>query len=185
MIVQPSVSEFLLIVVDGDRGAAIILLLAIHEGDYYAMSQRYLHKRRRHNHPVSRGRDNGKVAGPPKPNLAVVRRVARSRLRMGTVVWGRIPYAEGQGHKMAPAVVAEVEGHTVWVHRITTSQRRHGPRHHEVQDLEAAGLVRASGIDRRRIAVDYLDLDNITGELAADDRAAFFGEPVSDGGVAA
>ena len=149
------------------------------------MRQRYLHKRGRHNHPVSRGRDNRKVAGHPQPNLALVRRVPRAKLRVGTVVWGRIPYAKGEGHKMAPAVVARVEGRTVWVHRITTSNRRHDLRHHEVQDLETAGLVRASGIDRRPIAVEVLDLDNITGELGADDRAAFFGEAVSGGGVAA
>jgi hypothetical protein len=108
------------------------------------------------------------------PNLAVVEAVPMNRLHRGVVVWAHIPFQYDDGEKTRPAVVIGVSGRTVELLPVTTTQSRFGRPHLyvEVQDLDPAGLLRASGVHLRPVAVDRIELVHIVGELSEADLAS-------------
>jgi hypothetical protein len=115
---------------------------------------------------------------PPSADLslAVVTRlriVPRNRLHPGTVVWVHIPFEDGEGYKIRPAVVLRCCGRDVVLLPCTTSVRRYQrPGYMEIKHWRAAGLSRPTGVRRASLTVDYLEIVNIAGELADEDAAA-------------
>jgi hypothetical protein len=72
-----------------------------------------------------------------------VRKVAYRFLKPGRVVRAEVPYADGTGRKMRPAVVVAVHGRTVELIAIT-SKRVRSAGDVVVADLEVAGLHKDS-----------------------------------------
>lgn len=123
-----------------------------------------------------------------------LRRVSRipRRLEPGTVVWAHVPYREGGGEKLRPAVVSQTGDGGARLWKVTSSATRlHHPFHVEITDLGPAGLTRPCAIDvREPVAVDRLDIVSIAGKLSADDYlrlrvGSCLWELASDPGVAA
>jgi hypothetical protein len=106
------------------------------------------------------------------PNLATVKRVPRNQLVSGTVVWAHVPYEDGTGEKLRPAVVVERCGRDVTILPATTSASRwrYPNNSVEVRDLAAAGLTKPTGIKMRSVTVDIIEVLSIVGRLGEADR---------------
>lgn len=111
------------------------------------------------------------------PNLASVKRVPRTQLVPGTVVWAHVPFEDGQGEKVRPAVVVERCGRDLVVFPGTTSASRwnHPSLYVEVRDLGAARLARPTGIRTRSVTIDVMEVLDIVGQLGEADRSAVLG----------
>ena len=109
-----------------------------------------------------------------KASLAIVKRVARTQLVPGAVIWAHIPYEDGQGEKTRPAVVVDRSGRDVTVLPATTSGRRWDfpDKYAEVQDLVAAGLTRPTGIRMSAVEIDVIEIIDFVGHLGVKDRNA-------------
>lgn len=116
---------------------------------------------RRNNQTVTPSRDRKVVP------MSVVRRIPRTQLTPGTVVWAHVPFADGTGEKSRPAVVLSRQGRDIELLPATTSMRRHDYPHKyvEIEDLESAGLNRATGVSLRPVVVDIIEIISITGSL--------------------
>ena len=120
-----------------------------------------------------------RVRGPGKARarvLAELRRarpVARTRLSRGTVVWARIPFVDDpDGSKLRPAVVSSIEGRTVTVLPVTSSQKdsvRQSSLYVLLRDWADAGLTRPCLVTRRFVAIDMIDVATVAGQLSDDD----------------
>jgi len=137
------------------------MLPANPNGGNYAMSRHYTPKKRRHNEAVAPSRDRKVIP------MSIVRRIPRTQLTPGTVVWAHVPFADGTGEKSRPAVVLSRQGRDIELLPATTSMRRHRypDQYVEIQDLESAGLGRATGVCLRPVVVDILEIIPITGSL--------------------
>jgi hypothetical protein len=92
-----------------------------------------------------------------------------SRLVPGAVVWARVPFSDRDEYKIRPAVVCSVVGHSVTIRPCTTAPHRHWYGVLDVEDPGAAGLRRPTGVRRRAITVDILDIVGTAGCLSDDD----------------
>jgi hypothetical protein len=112
--------------------------------------------------------------------LRRARPVARTRLTRGTVVWARIPYVEDrEDSKLRPAVVLSLDGRTVSVLPVTSSQKdsvRLSDLYVLLHDWADAGLTRPCLVTRRIVAIDVIDVATVAGVLSADDAARVFGD---------
>lgn len=110
----------------------------------------------------------------PKPQMARVEVVAMNRLRPGVVVWGHIPFADGDGEKTRPAVVITTSGSDVELLPVTTKPGwyRTNGHHIEIRNGIAAGLDRNSSVRLRPVVVDRLEVLNVVGQLTTSDLAA-------------
>lgn len=108
---------------------------------------------------------------PAVPKLACIKAVPANQLRFGAVVWAHVPFNECDGHKTRPAVVVTADRHHVVVLPGFTGARRlrYPDRHHEITDLEGAGLARPTGLRLEPVRLDRVDLLSICGVLAAED----------------
>lgn len=124
-----------------------------------------------------RDRWNKPTTARPTPHLAIVEHIAMSRLSTGVVVWAHVPFAESDGEKTRPAVVVGRHGRNIELLPISTSPARFrfNGTHHELTDLDSAGLDRASGVRMASVTVDRIEVIQVVGELGPDDRAAIFG----------
>lgn len=81
--------------------------------------------------------------GPLKSHrIMEVTTVAYRFLKPGRVVRAEIPFREGGGSKVRPAVVVAVNGHSITVIPLTTSPKARFSTDIPVVDLRAAGLHR-------------------------------------------
>lgn len=103
--------------------------------------------------------------------MSIVKPVPLTRLLPGTVVWAHIPFADGTGEKSRPAVVIGTDSRDITLLPGTTSIRRLDLRggYLEITDLDTAGLTRPTGVSRRPVIVDKIEIIMICGELAGDD----------------
>jgi hypothetical protein len=117
------------------------------------------------------------------PKMATVRRVPRTQLVRGAVVWAHVPYEEDNGEKSRPAVVVELRGRDLTLLPATTSRSRHlfTGRYIEVHDLAAAGLSRATAIRTTPVTVDIIEVINIIGALSGTDVQRTLGDPSEEG----
>jgi len=125
------------------------------------MSRHYTPRKNRRNGTVTPSRDRKVVP------MSIVRRIPRTQLTPGTVVWAHVPFADGTGEKSRPAVVLSRQGRDVELLPATTSMRRHRypGQYVEIEDLESAGLNRATGVSLRPVIVDIIEIISITGSL--------------------
>ena len=111
-------------------------------------------------------------------DLRRARPVARTRLSRGTVVWARIPYVEDpDDSKLRPAVVASVEGRSVGVLPVTSSQKdsvRQSSLYVLLRDWADAGLTRPCLVTRRLVEIDLIDVATVAGALSDEDMARVF-----------
>lgn len=78
-------------------------------------------------------------------SMRSIRPLPRAALRPGAIVLARIPFAEGGGAKLRPAVIVHTDGERVTVLGITSSGRvAHLPTWIRLQDWTEAGLNRPS-----------------------------------------
>jgi len=152
------------VLTDDDNAANFCSWQIIGSGGY-AVRRVYSEKHRKHN--TQSTYDSKRKVVP----MSIVRPVPLSRLLPGTVVWAHIPFADGTGEKSRPAVVIATESRDITLLPGTTSTRRFDLRnsYSEVIDLDAAGLNRPTGISRRPVTVDKIEIIMICGELAGDD----------------
>lgn len=135
-------------------------------------------------HGQRRNKRRGQWSKPqpsPRPaQLTVVEQVALNRLHSGVVVWAHVPFSERDDEKTRPAVVVGRKGRMVELLPVTTSLTRFRRPHQyvEVQDLDAAGLTRASGVQRRPVTVDRIEIVSVVGELSEPDLLAVLGSPL-------
>lgn len=129
---------------------------------------------RRHEGRDARSAKSSQVA---VPNLASVRRIPKTQLVPGAVVWAHVPYEEDDGEKTRPAVVKGLRGRDLTLLPGTTSQSRNRfpGLYVEVEDLASAGLSRATAIRTTPVTVDIIDVINIAGELSETDAARTLG----------
>jgi hypothetical protein len=87
-------------------------------------------------------------------------------------VWAHVPYEDGQGEKLRPAVVVERCGRDLTILPATTSASRwrYPNSSVEVRDLAAAGLTKPTGIKVRSVTVDIIEVVDIVGRLGEADR---------------
>lgn len=113
------------------------------------------------------------------PQLSTVRPVARGQLRPGTVVWAHIPYAEIDAEKTRPAVIQSVKGRDVTLFPASSASSRHRfpAAYVELRDLHIAGLPRPTGVRRRQVTVDLIEIVDIAGTLGDRDRHQLLGPP--------
>lgn len=111
------------------------------------------------------------------PNLATVKRVPRTRLVPGTVVWAHVPYEDRTGEKTRPAVVVERKGRDLTILPGTTSDRRWDlpGKYVEVRDRPAAGLTRPTGIRTTSVTVDLIEVVGVVGQLGESDTKSILG----------
>lgn len=129
------------------------------------------------NHPRSGKRRRSIRQPKPQvrpPNLTSVKPVPASQLTFGTVVWAHIPFAECSGHKTRPAVVVAADRHhAALLPGFTGAKRLHYPdRYLELTDLDAAGLLRPTGLRLEAVCLERLEIINISGALDPDDADA-------------
>jgi hypothetical protein len=130
--------------------------------------------------PNDRGRWRcGEPAVDQTPQLSTVRRIPRGQLRPGTVVWAHIPFAEVDAEKTRPAVVESVTGRDVTLLPASSASSRHRfpAEYVELRDVHTAGLRRPTGIRRRRVTVDLIEIVVIAGALGDRDRHQLLGAP--------
>lgn len=110
------------------------------------------------------------------PDLATVRPVAKGRLLPGVVVWAHVPFAEVETEKTRPAVIKSVSGRNVTILPASsaTSRHRFPARYAELRDPRDAGLSRPTGIRRREVTVDLIEIISIIGILSDADMASVF-----------
>jgi hypothetical protein len=122
------------------------------------------------------GRDAGvrrwrqySASSHPSPGVDRAKPITRSLLQPGLVVWVPIPYADGVGWKIRPAVVASVIGRLVQVMPgySTPTRGRYAEQYVELSDLAGSGLVRATGVRRRLVSVDVAQILTVLGRLSA------------------
>lgn len=125
------------------------------------------------------------------------RTVPRNRLEKGTVVLARVPFARDsrgedatcrqEREKVRPAVVVEVSGDACTCRPCTSSASRHRLpwAHTELEDLESAGLSRATGVKRREVVVSVRDCIVVCGVLANSDLERVFDQVCGSGSEAA
>jgi hypothetical protein len=116
------------------------------------------------------------------PCLATVKRVPRTRLVPGAVVWAHVPYEDGEGEKTRPAVVVELRGRDLTILPGTTSKRRLDTSrgYVEVRDLAAAGLNRSTGVRTSSVTIDIIEVIGVVGRLGEADLMSVLG-PQSPG----
>lgn len=114
-----------------------------------------------------------KYKTPARPGIRIAQTdskstkpVALSRLVPGTVVYARIPYRDGTGEKVRPAVVIRKEGQKIFV--TTTSSGLRGP---EIIEHAGTGLSRRSHLRLDLVEVARVDVLDIIGEVSSDDWA--------------
>jgi hypothetical protein len=128
-----------------------------------------------------RGGGRGGTRARVLAELRRVRPVARTRLSRGTVVWARIPFVDDpDGSKLRPAVVAAIDGRTVTVLPITSSQKDSVRQSASslyvlLRDWADAGLTRPCLVTRRFVDIDTIDVATVAGELSTRDRERVFG----------
>jgi hypothetical protein len=104
-------------------------------------------------------------------------RVARSRLRRGTVLLARVPFRDqDRGEcqdKVRPVVVVSVSGDEVVCRPCSSavSRFRYPWLYTEVHDLSSAGLTRPTGVRLGRIVLPIDACIDVCGSLAEDDLA--------------
>lgn len=120
------------------------------------------------------------------PRLNTVKPVPRNQLVAGAVVWAHLPFRDGTGEKVRPAVVVSAATHEVVLLSTTTSPNRlrYPGRYVEVTDLEAAGIRHASGVALRLTTVPRIDLVDIVGGLSPGDAERVFTSLGDSGGEA-
>lgn len=127
-------------------------------------------RRYRRDRPVTRREVRTRPARghhPSRCTMASVDMVALGALQPGTVVRARVPFFDGRGDKVRPAVVVAVEGRTVTLRGITSSsaRTRRAHRFDELLEITAAGLQRPSGVSRATVVVDRLEILELLGAL--------------------
>lgn len=116
------------------------------------------------------------VTGPPVIDLTKVVPVPMNQLTEGRVVRARVPYSDCADDKPRPVVVVSRRGREVTVLPCTTRPHRRAMQDHvDLDDLAEAGLSRPTGVSRRPITLDRIDLIEILGSLSDRDEAAVFG----------
>jgi hypothetical protein len=117
--------------------------------------------------------------------------VPRNRLRPGTVVMARVPFAPERGRrgaptseqdKVRPVVVVGVSRHGCICSPCTSAASRHRYpwAHTELEDLGSAGLSRATGVKRREVVVPFRDCFTVCGVLAESDLERVLGALTAD-----
>ncbi len=117
--------------------------------------------------------------------------VPRNRLRLGTVVMARVPFASERGSevdpsperdKVRPVVVVGVSRDGCICRPCTSAASRHRypAAHTELEDLDSAGLPRATGVKRRELVVPFGDCFTVCGVLAESDLERLFGQLVAE-----
>lgn len=142
-------------------------------------------EQRRQNMGVRRWRVAPPSTPRPGPDLSVVRPIAKTRLRPGVVVWAHVPFEDADGEKARPAVVRSVAGRDVTVlpGSSALSRYRFPGRYVELTDLDAAGLARPTGIRRRAVTVDIVEIIDVVGALGRLDAAAVLGSGTTHAGA--
>jgi hypothetical protein len=112
--------------------------------------------------------------------LRRARPVARTRLTRGTVIWARVPYVEDpDDSKLRPAVVSSIDGRTVSVLPVTSSQKdsvRQSSFYILLRDWADAGLTRPCLVTRRLVEIDIIDVATVAGALSDVDVARVFAD---------
>ncbi len=116
------------------------------------------------------------MTNPPVIDLTKVVPVPMNRLTEGTVILARVPYSDCADDKPRPVIVLGTRGRVVIALPCTTRPHRRAMRDHvELDDLAEAGLSRPTGVSRRPITLDRIDLIQIEGKLSERDWAAVVG----------
>jgi hypothetical protein len=84
------------------------------------------------------------------------------------VLLAHVPFADGTGFKVRPVVVLRLDGRTLVV-RPCTSQVGRYPHLPQVQDLDSAGLPRASAIRSEVLRLETEDVLKALGRLSDED----------------
>lgn len=130
------------------------------------------HRRRAHDrHAPRRSETGGASIGT---SLRAIRPPSARAIGPGAVLLARVPYADGPGEKLRPAVVLSVAGDALTAAPLSSAATRSEHGAVEVAEWEAAGLTRPCGayawrpvsLDRRR------DLLELVGWLSPRDWAA-------------
>jgi hypothetical protein len=129
------------------------------------LSKSYREKQRNSN--IESEKQNGRKVIP----LSLVKRVPKTQLLPGTIVWAHVPYADGTGEKARPALIIGTRGRDIELLPGTTSDRRFALRtgYVEIQDLDCAGLHRKTGINLNPVIVDQIEIISISGSLGSED----------------
>jgi hypothetical protein len=85
-----------------------------------------------------------------------------------------VPYAEVDDEKTRPAVVKCVVGRQVIILPgfSAASRFRFPTKYVELRDLDAAGLYRPTGVRRKEVTVDRIEIIDVAGHLSDFDMAA-------------
>jgi hypothetical protein len=113
------------------------------------------------------------------PNLSAVRPVAKTQLRPGVVVWAHIPFVEVDTEKTRPAIVKATVGRQVTLLPATSAASRHRfpSQYVELRELRPAGLSRPTGVQRREVTIDLIEIVDIVGTLSDDDLSTLLDPP--------
>jgi len=87
-----------------------------------------------------------------------------------------VPFPDAEGEKTRPAVIRKVVGRDVTILPASgaTSRHRFPARYAELRDLHDAGLRRPTGVRRREVTVDLIEIIGIVGMLSPADMASVF-----------
>lgn len=97
-------------------------------------------------------------------------------LQPGAIVDTWIPFVDRDDYKRRPAVVISADQWSVDVFPLTSSlrHRRMKVPMHILEEWEASGLSRPTGMQQRRVTIARADVLDVSGELKGSDRAKFF-----------
>ena len=135
------------------------------------------YEKRRQNVGLRRHRDVRRPSVGPLTThrVMVVTKVAHRFLERGAVVRTDIPFAEGTGRKIRPAIVIGVYGRAVELIPCTSSPKACRTTDVPIADLSAAGLIKSTkartGMVKR---VDRGAVIEVLGRLSTRDQAKVF-----------
>lgn len=103
----------------------------------------------------------------------------------GAVVWAHVPFDQVDDFKTRPAVVVAIVGREITIVPATTSssRSRYPTEYAELRDLRAAGLYRPTGMRRREITIDIIEIVSVVGRLSDIDMKSVLPSAYVFGGV--
>jgi hypothetical protein len=101
------------------------------------------------------------------------------------MVMAHVPFAEVDAEKTRPAVVKAIVGKQVTLLPATSAlfRFRFPNKYVEVRDVHATGLTRPTGIRRREVTVDVIEIIEVVGQLSDFDMPAVFPPSCRRGGA--
>jgi hypothetical protein len=96
-----------------------------------------------------------------------------------------VPFAETDNFKTRPAVIKAIVGREVTILSASSSssRSRYPTEYAELRDLDVAGLNRPTGVRRREITIDIIEVVVVVGRLSDIDMKSVFPSACVSGGV--